>query len=451
LHPLLVLGISVAFVVVLVMRLKINAFLAMIAAAILVGLMSSEVPLGEVVSETARTFGAVAGNIGIVIALAAIIGQCLMESGAADRIVRRFVSLLGPRYSSLSLLISGFVLSIPVFFDTVFYLLIPLARAMRVRTGRNYLLFVMAICAGGTVTHCLVPPTPGPLAIAATMGIDLGTMILVGIVIGIPASTAGWLFARHMDRKLHIEFRETPGLSMQELEVLAARHEKDLPGFWLSITPILLPVALISSHTIARAVDRQSFAASLTGFIGNPNFALLISAAVAIYTLGRQKHYEIRQLSTSMEGALSSGGLIILITSAGGAYGGMLVRAGVGESLQQVAHAAGIPLIVMAFLMSALMRIAQGSSTVAMITTASIVTPTLQIAHLPYHPVYVAVAIASGALIGSWMNDSGFWVYKQMAGFTELEALKTWTPLVTLLGIVAFLAALAGSLIIPLR
>jgi GntP family gluconate:H+ symporter len=451
LHPLVVLVISVALVVILIMRMKINAFLAMIAAAILVGLLSSKVPLGEVVSETARAFGTVAGNIGIVIALAAIIGQCLMESGAADRIVRRFVSLLGPRYSSLSLLISGFVLSVPVFFDTVFYLLIPLARAMRVRTGKNYVLFVMAICAGGTVTHCLVPPTPGPLAIATTMGIDLGTMILLGLVIGIPTSAAGWLFARLTDRRLHIEFRETPGLSMHDLETLAAREEKDLPAFWLSIAPILLPVALISSHTIARALDRDSFAANLTGFIGNPNFALLISTAVALYTLARQKDYQIRQLSTSMESALSSGGLIILITSAGGAYGGMLVRAGVGDALQRVAHEAGIPLIVMGFLMSSLMRISQGSSTVAMITTASIVAPTLQTAHLAYHPVYVAVAIAGGALVGSWMNDSGFWIYKQMAGFTELEALKTWTPLVTLLGTVAFLAAVAGSLVVPLR
>jgi GntP family gluconate:H+ symporter len=451
LHPLVVLAISVALVIVLIMRLKINAFLAMIAAAVLVGLLSSKVPLGEVVSEMARTFGTVAGNIGIVIALAAIIGQCLMESGAADRIVRRFVSLLGPRYSSVSLLISGFVLAVPVFFDTVFYLLIPLARAMRVRTGRNYVLFVMAICAGGTVTHCLVPPTPGPLAIATTMGIDLGTMILVGLVIGIPTSAAGWLFSRLADRRLHIEFRETSGLSMQDLETLAAREEKDLPGFGLSIAPILLPVALISSHTIVRALDRESFAASLTGFIGNPNFALLISAAVALYTLARQKDYQIRQLSASMESALSSGGLIILITSAGGAYGGMLVRAGVGDALQKLAHEAGIPLIVMGFLMSSLMRISQGSSTVAMITTASIVAPTLQTAHLAYHPAYVAVAIAGGALVGSWMNDSGFWIYKQMAGFTELEALKTWTPLVTLLGTVAFLAAVAGSLFVPLR
>ncbi len=450
-HPLLVFTLSVAFVVLLIMRLKINAFIAMIGASILVGLLSSRVPLGEVVGETARTFGTVAGNIGIVIALAALIGECLMQSGAADRIVRRFVALFGPRRSSLSLLLSGFVLSIPVFFDTVFYLLIPLARAMRVRAGKNYVLFVMAICAGGTVAHCLVPPTPGPLAIAAIMGIDLGTMILTGMIIGIPTAAIGWLFSRYLDRKLTIEFRETPGLTMNELEALAHRDEKELPGFWLSLAPIVLPVLFISSHTIAQAIDKKSFVASITGFVGNPNFALLVSAAIALYTLARQRGYSLAELARPMDTALSSGGLIILITSAGGAYGGMLVRAGVGEAVQGVASSIGIPLLFMGFLMSAMIRIAQGSSTVAMITTASLVTPIIASAPPDFHPVYVALAVASGALVGSWMNDSGFWVYKQMGGFTEGEALRTWTPLLTVVGIAGFVGTLLGSLILPLR
>ena len=156
--------------------------------------------------EATRIFGETAGKIGIVIALAAVIGQCLMESGAADKITRRIVGFLGERYSSLALLGSGYVLSIPVFFDTVFYLLIPLARAMRVRTGKNYLLYVMSICAGAAVTHSLVPPTPGPVAMAATLQVDLGIVILVGIAVALPASLAGWLFANYMDRKMHVEF-----------------------------------------------------------------------------------------------------------------------------------------------------------------------------------------------------------------------------------------------------
>ena len=179
--------------------------------------------------EVAATFGRVCGSIGIVIALAALIGQCLMESGAADKITRVFVRALGEKNASLSLLSSGYVLSVPVFFDTVFYLLVPLARAMRIRTGKNYLLFLMAICAGGAVTHSMVPPTPGPLAMAAALDIDLGVMILVGAVIAVPMSLVGWLFAVNRDKALDIPLRETPGLTLSELEDLALRDEEKAP------------------------------------------------------------------------------------------------------------------------------------------------------------------------------------------------------------------------------
>ncbi len=449
-HPIAILLISIAVVFVLIIRLKINAFIALITAAMTVGLLSARVPLAEVMPETAKTFGAVTGSIGIVIALAALIGQCLMESGAADRITRRFVGILGEKNSSLSLLISGFILAIPVFFDTVFYLLIPLARAMRVRTGKNYLLFVMAICAGGAVTHCLVPPTPGPLAIAATLNIDLGTVILAGLIIGAPTAMVGWLFARYMDRKLPVEFRETPGLTLDQLETLAAKKESELPGFWLSLMPIVLPVLLITSNTVVNAIEKQTRLASVTGFMGNPNFALLVSAVIAMYTLARQKRYTLLQLASSLETALASGGLIILITAAGGAYGGMLVRVGVGETLAGMARSLGIPLLLLGFFLGAVLKIAQGSSTVAMITVSSIVAPMIASAPPSYHPVYIAIGIASGSLVGSWMNDSGFWVYKQMSGLTETEALRTWTPLLVILGVIGFLGALIGSLILPL-
>ena len=203
-HPLLILTIAIAVVFILILRLRINAFIALITAATTVGILSPNVALGDVMPAVAGEFGGVCASIAIVIALAALIGQCLMESGAADKIVRVFVRALGEKHASLSLLSSGYVLSVPVFFDTVFYLLVPLARAMRVRTGKNYLLFLMAICAGGAVTHSMVPPTPGPLAMAATLDIDLGVMILVGAVIALPMSFGGWLFGMLRDRQIEI-------------------------------------------------------------------------------------------------------------------------------------------------------------------------------------------------------------------------------------------------------
>lgn len=449
--PVATLAIAIGIVFLLILRLRMNAFIALICAAITVGLLSPEIELARVMPAVARVFGEVCGRIGIVIALAALIGLCLMESGAADKITRVFVRLLGERRSSLSLLGSGYVLSGPVFFDTVFYLLVPLARAMRVRTGRNYLLFVMSICAGGAVTHTMVPPTPGPLATAATLGVDLGMMILVGATVGLPMSLAGWLFAQYMDRRLPVPFRETPGLSLAELEELARRDDSLLPGFLHSLAPIVLPVLLITSNTIARTVAPQSAIAGVTAFLGDPNFALLAAAAVALHLLARQKGLTLAELAERVESAFSSAGLIILITAAGGAFGGMLVEAGVGRALGEMSRQNQVPVLLLGFLLASLMKLAQGSGTVAMITTSSIVAPLVADSSPPFHVVYVATAIGSGSLLGSWMNDSGFWVYKQMAGLTESEALRTWTPLLAVLGVVGFLTTWLLATALPLR
>ncbi len=450
-HPLVVLVIAIAVVFILIIRLKINAFMALITAATTVGLLSSTVGLGDVMPEVAGAFGRVCGGIGIVIALAALIGQCLMESGAADKIVRVFVRALGEKHASLSLLSSGYVLSVPVFFDTVFYLLVPLARAMRVRMGRNYVLFVMAICAGGAVTHSLVPPTPGPLAMAATLDFDLGVMILVGAMVGLPMSIVGWLFAKNRDKALDIPLRETPGLTLDELEGLAKAEESRLPSFFMSMLPIVLPVIFITSNTAVNAIDKSSPLAGLTGFLGNPNFALLLSAAISLYLLASQKGYSLADLAKPVEIAFASGGLIILITAAGGSFGGMLVKAEVGKTLGELAQDFGVPFLLLSFLLASLIKVAQGSGTVTMITVSSIMAPLIIAAPPGFHPVYIACSIGSGSLVGSWMNDSGFWVYKQMSGFTEMEALQTWTPLLAIMGISGLVITQILAVIMPLQ
>lgn len=450
LHPLAILAVAVAVVFVLILRLRINAFIALIAAATTVGILTPNVSLGDVMPSVAREFGGVCGSIAIVIALAALIGQCLMESGAADKIVRVFVRALGEKHASLSLLSSGYVLSVPVFFDTVFYLLVPLARAMRVRTGGNYLLFLMAISAGGAVTHSMVPPTPGPLAMAATLGIDLGVMIMVGAVIAVPMSVAGWLFGILRDRQLDVPLRETPGLSLEELEALARRQEAGLPSFFMSMLPIALPVILIASNTLAGALDAGGTILAVTGFLGNPNFALLASAAISLVLLARQKGYTLAQLAKPVEVALASGGLIILITAGGGSFGKMLVQADVGTTIGAMSQAFGVPILMLSFLLGTLLKVAQGSGTVAMITVSAIMAPLVMEVPLGFHPVYVACAIGSGSLVGSWMNDSGFWVYKQMSGLTETEALQTWTPLLAVMGVVGYVVTQIAAILIPL-
>ncbi len=449
--PVLVLVIAVAVVFLLIIRFKVNAFIALITAAMTVGLLSPKVPLHEVMPKVAGVFGNLCARIGIVIALAALIGYCLMESGAADKITRVFVRLLGEKRASISLVASGYVLSIPVFFDTVFYLLIPLARAMRVRMGNNYVLFAMSIGAGAVATHSMVPPTPGPLAMAATLKIDLGTMIVAGSCIAVPMAIVGWIFARWCDRNYQIPFRETAGMSIADLEQLANEKEERLPGFLHSISPILLPVLMITTNTLSGALGLTGAPARAAAFLGDPNFALLVSATIAMQLLAKRKGYSLAQLAGPVEVALTSGGLIILITAAGGAFGGMLVEAGVGKALSDLSREYHFPLLLLSFLLGVMLKVAQGSGTVAMITVSSIMAPLVVEGPIGFHPVYVACAIGSGSIAGSWMNDSGFWVFKQMGGFTEVEALKTWTPLLVVLGVTGYLATQLAAVVLPLR
>ena len=452
-EPAAILVVAVAAVFVLIIRLKLNAFIALTLAALLIGLLSSRVPIEKVVGEVTSRFGSLAGRVGLAIAMAAIIGQCLMESGAADKVTRRFVAWLGEKYSSLSLVASGFVLSVPVFHDTVFYLLVPLARAMSIRmSGARYVLYVTAIAAGGSVTHCLVPPTPGPLAMAATLNLDLGIVILVGLVVSAPAALAAWLYCIWIDRKMNIAIREAPGLSLEQLSKIAARPESELPGFWVSMLPIALPVGLISANTIAETLLAEgSEALRFTGLLGDPNIALILSAAVSVWLLAVSKGLSFQQLVKPVEQALLAAGLIILITSSGGAFGGMLVLAGVGDLLGGVADQLGVSLIVLGFLVATLFKIAQGSGTVAMITSSAILAPLIVASPPPYHAVYVLMAIGSGSMVGMWMNDSGFWVFRTMTGLTEIETLKCKSMALVVLGVTALLTTMLGAWLAPLQ
>ncbi len=449
--PLVILLIAVVLVFVLIIRWKINAFAALITAAILIGLLSPEIPLGDVMGKVAERFGGVVGRIGVAIAMAAIIGQCLMQSGAADKITRRFIHWFGKKYSSLSMVASGYVLSVPVFHDTVFYLLVPLARSMTMREGgKRYILNTLAIGAGGAATHVFVPPTPGPLAMAMEMNVDLGLTIIVGLVVALPASMAAWGYAWWIDSKLQIPIREAPGLSLAELEVIANRSEDELPGFWKSLSPIFLPVALITGNTITNTFFAGTEAARIMGFLGNPTFALMLSASTALWVLASEKGMSLRDLAGPTEQAIKDAGLIILITAGGGAFGGMLVEAGVGTLLGELAKSAGVSYLVLGFGVAMMLRIAQGSATVAMITVSSILAPLVVDAPPAYHAVYILMAIGGGSITGGWMNDSGFWVYRTMTGLTEIEALKTKTISLAVLGVTGFFAAWVGSVLFPL-
>ncbi len=509
----LVLAIGVVFIIVAIAVLKIHPFLALLSAAFLVGVLSPVPPTmkdavdakraelrsaldegrisqqefrerwkglpeevrrgwpdggpgSQAVSAlelTTRELGSTAASIAVVIALAAIIGQCLMESGAADKITRRLLAWLGEKRAGSAMMSSGYILSIPVFFDTVFFLLVPLARALRMRTGRNFVLYAMAMAAGAVVTHSLVPPTPGPLVMVdnlSDLGLELGTAIGIGFLLGLPPAVAGLYFAGWLNRRLDIPFRDAAGISSQELERVVKRPESDLPSFGLSIIPVALPVVLITGFTLLETLDSAGIISpgewvlGWAAFVGNKNLALFAGAVFAAGLLAARLRLSLSQLRDRLEPAVLSAGVIILITSAGGAFGKMLARTGIDSALQESVGGGGlgtVAIVLLAWLLAGVMKLAQGSGTVAMITASGMMAGILGgSAVLPCHPVYVFAAIGFGSLMGSWMNDSGFWVVCKMSGFTEVETLKTWTPLLAVIGLAGLVEVLVLSLFLPL-
>lgn len=391
-------------------------------------------------------FGSTCGKIGILIAMASIIGMCLLESGAADRIVRSTLKLFGERVAPLAFIFSGFLLGIPVFFDTVFYLMIPLGKAMRMRTGRNYLLYVLTIIVGGTMAHSLVPPTPGPLFVAEQLGVDLGVMILGGCIVGVFTSIYGFLHATLFNRIYELPLRESPDFSLEELEKLSQRDESTLPGLWISLLPIILPVVLIAGNTILSRFREQLSpdVLRIAATVGDKNIALIISAAIALWTLVRQKRTNMKELSPAIQSAIASAGSIILITAAGGAFGRVLQQTGVAGLINEMPKTSPAMIVTMAFLITTAIRTAQGSATVAMITAVGILSGFAASGDLGFHPLYLALAIGCGSKPIGWMNDSGFWVMTRMSGMTEAEGLKYITPMTAMMGLVGLLVVLAG-------
>ena len=457
-HPLLILLVGMATILGGILGLRLNAFLALITAAIVVSLLAPGEPAAKI-ARVAEGFGRTAGTIGIVIALAAIAGNAMMDSGAADRIVTAFIGLLGEKRSATALCATGYVLSIPVFFDTVFYLLVPLARSGYTRTNRYYLKYLLAIAAGAGATHTLVPPTPGPLAVAGTLGVDLGTMVLVGLVVSLPAAGVGLLFAGWVDRRMPVVPQAAPA---------PAAATQPLPGLVPSLLPILLPVLLISSNTVVASMTerpggRSAIWAALapyTAIVGNPNLAMLVAAAVAMWVYTRQRSVSRADLARMVDTSLMGAGFIILIIAASGAFGVALQATGIGPVIERAfvgneaaaGMGAGLVFLFLGFGVASLIKIAQGSSTVAMITTAAMLAAMLPAnGRLPFHAVYVATAIASGSLVGTWMNDSGFWLFSKMGGVTEVDTLKSWTPVLASVGITSMVTTVVLALLVPLR
>lgn len=402
----------------------------------------------------ASAFGSTAGNVGILIAMASIIGVCLLESGAAKTIIDRALAIVGPKRAPEALMASSFILGIPVFFDTVFYLMVPLARSLRQTLGKDYVLFILAILAGGSLAHSLVPPTPGPLQVADVLKVDVATMMMTGLVICSFSSVLSLLAARTINRLVDVPLRPlTDSSDDQGLATppLGFSDSAPRPPLWFALLPIILPVALIGLGTAYRmGVGKHP----VIEFIADKNVALGVSASVALLLLyyaprGTEAIHKTR--ARVVQQALASGGTIILITAAGGAFGAMLREAGIATVIGELAQGSGgISILLIAFFVTTAIRTLQGSSTVAMITSAGLLQDFAFGDQLPFHPVYLAMAIGAGSKPIAWMTDSGFWVICKMSGMTESEGLRTVSPMSTAMGLSALFFTILGAWLFPL-
>lgn len=475
----LLVTLSIAVVLGCILIGRLHAFLTLLLAGLLVAALAGEdsirrygefqVEKGKLTQDQAdklgqqsapsrltTAFGETAGKIGILIALASIIGQCLLESRAAAVIVDRILKWTGPRRAPEALAASSFVLGIPVFFDTVFYLMIPLARSLRERLGKDYVLFILAILAGGSIAHSLVPPTPGPLLVAGIMGVDVGTMMVTGLVIGGCSSIVSLGIARLINRLVDVPLRfsdDTPPIDQASTtSAPGVDKEASEPTLFRSLIPIAIPVVLIAvgsfaSYLINSGTLQSSVFTNVLQSLGDKNIALAVGVVLA---LSLTKYCPAEKRSTLVTRSLASGGNIILITAAGGAFGAMLRQAGIEEAVGSLAHGVpGLMLLPLAFVVTAAIRTLQGSATVAMITAAGVLQGFAQPESLPFHPVYMAMAIGAGSKPVSWMTDSAFWVITRMSGMTEGEGLRVISPMSIAMGFSALAFTMLFASIYP--
>ncbi len=473
LDPILILLVGIFIVVGGIIGLKLHPFLALIFAAIVVALLTpisslqqfglskgmdtaaalafSKKGIGE---RVATEFGNTCAKIGILIAMAAIIGKCMLESGSAEKIIRSLLKLTGIEKAPIAFLLSSFFLGMPVFFDTVIFLMMPLAKAMTLKIGKNYLFFIMCIMAGAAMANSLVPPAPGPLFLIGEMHIPIGLMMGTGIVVGLFTITAGYLYASWANKKYTIPLRDAADARIEDLKIISNTENSQLPSLLVALLPVLVPIIFITLDASFTAILKANPQASipktiltLVKFLGDKNIAIVIGGILALLVI---KKYKKENLSSFIQNALMSGGGIILITAAGGAFGGMIQQTGISAEIGLLTANYQMALIPMAFFIAALIRTAQGSATVALITTSGVLAGMATNTHLSFNPVYIGLAIGCGSKIFMWMNDPGFWILSKLSNLTEKEVLKTISPLLVVMGFTGLVVILIAAKLFPL-
>lgn len=428
------LALAIFVLVFLVVKTKVHAVVALVIAASIAGLIGGMLP-ADVIGSITKGFGATLSTIGLVIGFGVMMGRILEVSGAAERMAYTLIRWLGEKREEWALCITGYIVSIPIFCDSAFVILSPLVKALARTTGKSVVALGICLAGGLMLTHHAVPPTPGPLGIAGIFNIDVGLMIFWGIVLTIPGIFVVVAYARAMGPKIEAMIKEDTGEDLsaayREFKEAATAREADLPPLGISVAPIAVPILLILVNTVTTflvkgdAALAKSLPVQVANFIGNPVIAVAIGVLLAVYTLVPKRPRD--EVINDLEKGVESAGIILLVTGAGGALGAVLRDSGAGTVIGNAVATLPMPPILIPWLIATLVRLIQGSGTVAMITGASISAPIL--AAIPgVDMVFAAQAAAVGSMVCSHFNDSYFWVINRILGVKSAKhQMLTWS------------------------
>ncbi|MGM9521358.1 MAG: GntP family permease [Oscillospiraceae bacterium] len=446
---LIALFIGIVLLILLILKTKVHAFLGLIIAAVVIGLLGGMEP-SAIPGSITSGFGGTLGSIGIIIGFGVMMGQIFDKTGAAEKMALTFIKLFGKKREHWAMALTGFIVSIPIFCDSGFVVVSPIAKAISKKSRRSIVAIAGPLAAGLVITHSLIPPTPGPLGVAGTFGIDVGKFILWGIIIAIPMTIATTLYSQWLGKKLYQLPADTeegwvrPEKIEEYNDVDVLKPSRQLPSGFESFLPLLAPILLILLNNIFSAVgiSGTTFGKIIT-FLGTPIIAVGIGLLLAIFVLGRKM--DRKTCLAEMEAGIKSAGIIILVTGGGGALGQILKDSGTGTYVAELLAKTAIPIIILPFIIATLVRFIQGSGTVAMVTAAGICAPILEAAGA--NMMLGAFACCIGSLFFSYFNDSYFWVVNNLMGFKDTkDQIRNWSVTSTIAWGVGFVMLMILSI-----
>ncbi len=414
-----------------IIRLKINPFLVLLTVGIFTGLAAG-LPITKVTKLLADGFGQTMGNIGIMVALGILLGKILADAGATEQIARLFLTNIGVRFSLLAICITGYVVCIPVFLTAAFIVFMPLLRDLSKKGNIPLIGLVTSLTMAGLATHCIVIPTPGPLAVMGNLNLPVGNFLLWSLVVAIPPALVGLVAARIFSKQPFMQ------IDTSSFDDSAYDPNRPMPSGTLSLFVLMFPILLILiGGLMAAFLPKDHPLASVFSFLGDKNIAMLLGLALAGLLL---RKYFTKSFDALVTSGGADAGLLILIVGAGGAFGGIINGSGISDQIVKLLSSWHLSLLYTAFLLTAILRAAQGSATVAAVTVSSIMAPMLM--QSQENPVMIGLAICCGSICMSFPNDSGFWVISRYSGLTVAQNLRMLTLMSTITGIVGFLTVL---------